>query len=91
MSLGCSGGLQLYPLSLWTHPRPPRVMMTVELQAALARRDAIIDKMLTLSEYAPMALKRVALNAFMLTGHQQVAQPIELRRAQEKVLELLGV
>ena len=24
MSLGCSGGPQLYPLSLRTHPRPPR-------------------------------------------------------------------
>lgn len=60
-----------------------------ELQTALAHRDAILDKMLALREYAPMTLKRAALNTFMLNGHQEKATPVGLRRAQAKVLELL--
>ena len=61
-----------------------------DLQTALARRDTVLDKMLVLSDYAPMTLKRAALNTFLLTGHQEKGIPMELRRAQESLLDLLG-
>lgn len=61
------------------------------LKESLARRDAILDKILALKEYAPDTRKRAALNTFMLTGHQEVGMPVELRRAQAKVLGLLAL
>ena len=60
------------------------------LQEALAARDAVIDKMLALREYRPQTLKWRALNEFLRTGHQEVDMPMNLRDAQDLVLELLG-
>ena len=60
-----------------------------ELKEALAHRDAVLDTMLGLKEYAPMSRKRTALNTFLLTGHQEQGQPLRLRKAQERVLELI--
>lgn len=60
-----------------------------ELQAVLARRDGILDTLLALREYSPMSLRRAALNTYLLTGHQEKEIPVNLRRAQEKALELL--
>lgn len=59
------------------------------LTATLARRDGILDTLLALREYSPMSLRRAALNTYLMAGHQEKALPIQLRRAQEKVLELL--
>ena len=60
-----------------------------DLDRALATRDSIVDVMLGLAEYAPMTLKRKALQTFLMTGHQEQAMPINLRRAQARVKELL--
>ena len=61
-----------------------------ELDRALSVRNNIIDSMLGLREYAHITLKRQALARFMLDGHQEQDMPINLRKAQARVLELLG-
>ena len=60
-----------------------------DLTAALARRDAVLDTILALKEWAPMERLRGSLNIFMLTGHQEKAMPMKLREAQAEVLRLL--
>lgn len=60
-----------------------------ELDEALDHRNSIIDTMLKLQEYAPVSLKRTALGVFMNDGHQEVAMPMNLRRAQARVLSLI--
>ena len=65
-------------------------MIDRELQEALAARDAFVDKMLALREYRPQTLKWRALNEFLRNGHQEVDMPMNLRNAQERVLELTG-
>ena len=61
-----------------------------DLTAALARRDAVLDTILALKEWAPMTRQRTSLNIFMIKpGHQEKAMPMKLREAQAEVLRLL--
>ena len=62
---------------------------------ALEARDAILDQMLSLAEYAPGTLKCQALNIYMMnqgqffSEKQEIDMPSRLRQAQAKVLEML--
>ena len=60
-----------------------------DLTAALDRRDAVLDTILALKEWAPMTRQRTSLNIFFKDRHQEKAMPMKLREAQAEVLRLL--
>jgi len=59
------------------------------LKAALLKRNNIIDQMLSLKDYRPGAKLRFALTRYLVYGATWEGLPARLRRAQEKVLELI--